>query len=275
VRLFPGLLVCCLVAAQNPDPKEIIRKSVDRDLLNFERLKNYTYTERDDDRSYDKSGKLTKQEVQTFEIMILGGRAYSRLTARGDKPLPPAEDRKEQQKMDQEARKRQQESAADQAALDKQRQKDRDFLKEIPDAMNFQLVGEDTVSGKPTWVISAEPKPGYEPKDARARIITRMRAKVWIDKSEYQWAKVDAQAIEKVSFGFKLLQLEPGSSIHFEQARINNEIWLPASAEIHADARIAYLKHIRNDVDLTFSDYKKFQAQSRIVAETPTAGSHQ
>jgi hypothetical protein len=263
-----GLLLCSLAAAQNPDPVDIIRKSVDRDLLNFERLKNYTYTERDEDRSFDKNGKLTKTEVETYEIMILGGRAYGRLIERNDKPLSEKDARKEQQKMDEEVAKRERESPSEKAKLDKEREKDRAFLRELPDALNFKLEGEDTVSGKPAWVISAEPKPGYQPKDIRAKMITRMRGKVWIDKAEYQWVKVDAQAIEKLSFGFKLVQVEPGASIQFEQTRVNDEVWLPAAAKIHADARVAYLKHVRGELDLTFKDYKKFQVESRIVTDS-------
>ncbi len=50
---------------------------MDRDLLNFERLKNYTYTERDEERSYDKHDKLTKTQVETYDIAILGQRAYA------------------------------------------------------------------------------------------------------------------------------------------------------------------------------------------------------
>lgn len=273
--------VCAIAAAQNPDPVDIIRKSVDHDLLNFERLKNYTYTERDEDRSYDSHGKLSKTEIETYDIMILGGRAYARLTQRGDKPLSEKDAHKEQQKMDQEVARREHESPSEQARIEKERQRDRAFLRELPDALNFKLEGEDTVSGKPAWVISAEPKPGYRPKDIRAKIITRMRGRIWIDEAEYQWVKVDAQAIEKLSFGFKLVQVEPGATIRFEQTRVNDEIWLPASVQIHANARVAYLKHLHNELDLTFKDYRKFQATSRIVAEgqpadagPPPAASH-
>lgn len=270
MRFALGLALCFAAAAQSPDPVEIIRKSVDHDLLNFERLKNYTYTERAEDRSFDKNGKLTKTQIETYEIMILGGRAYARLIQRDGKPLSEKDARKEQEKMDREIAKREHESPAEQAKLEKERQKDRAFLRELPEALDFKLEGEDTVSGKPAWVISAEPKPGYKPKDIRAKIITRMRGKIWIDQAEYQWVKVEAQAIEKLSFGFKLVQVEPGATLRFEQTRVNDEIWLPASAQIHADARVAYFKHLSNELDLRFKDYKKFQAQSRIVTEGET-----
>src|ERR1700674_2710023 len=98
--LSATLAVARLSNAQ--DPREIVRRSVQRDYLNFERLKDYTYTQRNEERTYDKSGHLQKTETETYDILILGGHDYEKLIARNDKPLPEKDARKEQDKMDQE-----------------------------------------------------------------------------------------------------------------------------------------------------------------------------
>ncbi len=64
-----------------------------------------------------------------------------------------------------------------------------------------------------------------------------------------------------------MVQIEPGANIHFEQTRVNDEIWLPAAAKIYADARVLFLKHMRTEVDLSFRNYRKFQADSHLVAD--------
>jgi hypothetical protein len=248
------------------DPVEIVRKSVEHDLVNFERLKNYTYLERDEARAYDTHGKLKKTEVTTYEILILGGRDYARQIQRDDRPLPQKDARKEQERMDKELAKREHESAAEKAKQEKQRQEERKFLNEVPEAFVFTLVGEENVSGKPAWVIDAAPKRGYQPRDRRAKMISKLKGRIWIDQGEYQWVKVDAQAVEALSFGFRMLQIEPGATVQFEQTRINDEIWLPASAKIYADARVVFLKRLHSEVDIQFSDYQKFQADSHLVA---------
>jgi len=266
-RLAALLLLSSTVWAQAPDAKEIIRKSIDHDLINYDRLKNYTYTERDVERSFDKQGKVTKTEIETYEILILGGRDYERLIARNDKPLSEKETQKEQEKMDKVQAEREHESDSEKARREKQRQGERKFLDEVPEAFVFTLLGEEDVSGKPAWVIQAEPKPGYQPEHRLAKVIVKLHGKVWIDKAEYQWVKVDAQAIAAVSFGLGLVKIDQGASLHFEQTRINDEIWLPARAQIHADARLLF-KHYRDNVDMEFHDYKKFQADSKLVTET-------
>jgi hypothetical protein len=63
-----------------------------------------------------------------------------------------------------------------------------------------------------------------------------------------------------------MLQIEPGASVRFEQTRINDEVCLPASARIYADARVAFLKRLHSEVDIRFSDYQKFQADSHLIA---------
>src|SRR5579864_2880919 len=102
MRWLFALLCGTLALAQTQDPREIVRRSVQRDYLNFERLKDYTYTQRNEERTYDKYGHLQKTETETFDILILGGHDYEKLIARNDKPLPEKEARKEQEKMDQE-----------------------------------------------------------------------------------------------------------------------------------------------------------------------------
>ncbi len=248
------------------DAADIIKKSLDRDANNYERSKNYTYLARQEERQFDPSGKVKSVESWTYDISILGGRRYERVVAKNDKPLPEKEQKQEQEKMDRELAKRQKETPAEKARLEKERTGNRRYLQEVPAVYNLRLVGTEVVSGKPAWVIDAEPKPGYKPTLDRAKILTKIRAKIWIDQAEYQWVKVEAEAIEPLSFGFGLFRIAPGGKLHFEQMRINDEVWLPSLLSASADARVGYVKKVRGDVNVTYRDYRKFQTDSRIVS---------
>jgi hypothetical protein len=48
---------------------------------------------------------------------------------------------------------------------------------------------------------------------------------------------------------------------------VNGEVWVPTRALIRADARLAYVKKVRAEIEITYRDYKKFQTDSRMVAE--------
>jgi hypothetical protein len=278
--LASGTLVC--VAAQNApvistdsiaplnpgSALDIVRRSVDRDWTDYSQLKNYTYQETLESRQFDKNGKLSRTESQTYEEMVLVGQPYERLIARDGAPLAPKDAQKEQEKLDRELFKRQHESAGELAKLERQRTEERRFIREIPEAFNFRLLGTETVSGQPSWIILAEPKPGYRPRESQARVFTKVRAKIWVEQATFHWVKLDAEALDALSFGFGLLRVARGASMHFEQTRVNDEIWLPSAALIRADARLALVKKLRAEFDVRYSNYHKFQTDSHIEVET-------
>jgi hypothetical protein len=258
-------LAVFLTQVRAQDATEIIRRSVDRDAYNFERFKDYTFLERVEERRYGRDAKLTSKDVETYEFMVLGDRPYGKLVQRDDKPLPEKEARREQEKLDKESAKRQHESASDKAKQDRDRAEERRYLREVPEAFLLTLQGTEQFGGRPVWIIQAEPKPGYKPKIKRAEILTKLRGKIWVDQSDYQWVKAEVEVINPISFGLGLLWLAPGSILNFDQVRVGDEVWLPAHISVRADARVAYLRKLREELDVTYRDYQKFQADSHVV----------
>jgi hypothetical protein len=247
------------------DATEIIRHSVERDAYNFERFKNYTFLERVEERRYGRKGNLSSKDIQTYEFMVLGDRPYGKLVQRDDQPLPAKEARKEQAKLDKESAKRQRESASDKAKEDKDRTEQRRYLREVPEAFDLRLAGTAQIGGRPVWIIEAQPKPGYKPKLRRAAILKNLRGKIWVDQADYQWVKAEVEVINPISFGLGLVKLAAGSVLNFDQVRVNDEVWLPAHISVRADARLLYLRKLREELDVTYRDYRKFQADSHIV----------
>jgi hypothetical protein len=259
-----AILVCVQgVCAQ--DAADIIRHSVERDATNFERFKNYTFLERVEERRYGRNGNLSSKQVETYEFMVLGGRPYGKLVERDDKTLPAKKARKEQEKLDNESAKRQRESASDKAKEDKDRAEERRYLREVPEAFDLTVQGTEQIGGRPVWIIGARPKPGYKPKLKRAEILGHLRGKIWVDQADYQWVKAEVTVIDPISFGLGLVKLASGAVLDFDQVRVNEEVWLPAHIRVRADARLAYLRKMREELDVTYRDYQKFQADSRIV----------
>jgi hypothetical protein len=257
-----------LVPLHAQDPVEIVRKSLERDASNFERRKNYTFVSREEQREFDRKGKVKKTETVTYDNIVLAGRPYERMIEKDGKPLSESDQKREQQKLDRELQKREKETPADRARVEKERQEDRRFLREVPNAYNLKIVGTELVSGKPAWVITADPKPNFKPTIPRTDLLKKIRAKIWIDQADLQWVRVDAEAIDTLSFGLALFRVGVGGKLHFEQTRVNDEVWLPSVFSASGDARIGYVYKVRGDINIAYKDYKKFQTDSHmIVAE--------
>jgi hypothetical protein len=240
------------------DATEIVRRSVNQDLQNFDRLQNYTFLEKTEERRLEKNGSVKSTKSETEEVLILAGRPYYRLVARDGKPLSEKEARKEQEKLDKEMAKRLKESEKDKAKRAKERAEERRFVAEIPEAFDLTLAGEELVDGLPVWKIQAEPKRGFKPKDGRAKIFKNVRATVWIDQAEYQWVKADIEVIDTISWGLFVLRIPPGARISFTQTRVNEEVWLPKELHVRADARLGLVRTLRAALDVTYWDYRKF-----------------
>jgi hypothetical protein len=245
---------------------EIIQKSVGRDLNDFDRQKNYTYQERTETRELDSGGAVEKTESETKEVMTLRGQRVSKVIAKNDKPLDEREARKEQERLDHTLERREGMSPTERAKREKEREENRKFIARLPEAFTFTMDHEEKISGKPAWVIAADPNPDFKPTNMQEKIFSKVRGKVWIDKGEYQWVRAEMEVLDTISMGMALFRISPGGSIKFEQTRVNDEVWLPSHTLIRADARLAYVKKIRAEIEINYSGYKKFQSDSKVVS---------
>jgi hypothetical protein len=248
--------------------RDLIRRAAERDMQNDKQATNYTYIERAEEHKLDGSGRVSSTESKTYEVMALYGEQVQRLIAKDDKPLSAKDAAKEEQKIQKLIEKRKNESDSDRkkrlAKEDNEREEDRNFVKEIADAYNFRLAAIENVEGHPAYVIDADPRPGYEPRGKNAKFLPKFRFRVWIDKAEEEWVKVDIQCIDTVSVGLFLVRVHKGSNIQVEQTEVNDEVWLPKHVTLKLDARVLF-KGLNVESDVTYRDYKKFRTNTKIV----------
>ena len=266
--LVPLILMAATAAAQ--DARSIVLQAIENDRHQQDLAVNYTYLQRMETRVLDGGGKVKSTHSRTTDITRLEGSPYRRQVAIDDKPLPPREQRKEDEKLRASIEERRKETPADRerrlADWRRRQEKIRAPLKEIPDAFDLKLAGEETPEGRPVYVIDATPHPGYKPKSQATQYLPKVKARFWIDKAASQWVKIDVETLDTITFGGILLRLGKGGHFEVEQAYVNNEVWLPKKALVKASARVMLLLGLREEIEFAFTDYKKFQTDSRIIS---------
>ncbi len=249
--------------------QDLIRQVAENDIENDRRQRDYTYTERVEEHKLNGKGQVSSTETRTYDVMEIYHEQCERLTSKNDKPLSPKEAAKEEEKIQKIIDKRKNENEAEREKRLKKEEKDhedtREFVKEVADAYNFTLVGIEPLDGRETYVIDGEPRPGFQAKRKEAKILPKFHFRVWIDRAEKQWVKLEAECIDTVSFGLFLARIHKGSRILIDTARVNDEVWLPRHVAVHVDVRLALLKNFNVEEDMTYKDYKKFHTASRIV----------
>jgi hypothetical protein len=275
-RALPLIVLCAAIAAGQetamlaaPNARDIIRRAAQNQLANEKKARDYTYVQRVEQRKLDGKDAVKSIETTTSEIMVLYGEQVERVIERNDKPLSEKDREKEEDKIKKLQRERQNESEKDRekrlAKKEKQRADALAFVEEIAAAYDFRVLPDEVIEGRPTWVISAEPHPGYQPQRKEARILPKLHGTMWIDKADYAWTKLDAETIDTISFGWFLARLHRGTRIRIEQTRVNDEVWLPRHFVANLDARVALFKNYNMAVDVIYRDYKKFRVDSKMT----------
>jgi hypothetical protein len=249
--------------------RELIRVCANNDLENDKKQRDYTYVERQEDRNINGKGEVKSTESKTYDVMEIYGEPVQKLIAKNDKPLSAKDAQKEDEKIQKLIDKRKNESDGDREKRLKKEEKDRQeelqFVHEVADAYNFRFVGIEKLNGRDNYVIDAEPKPGYQPKDKDAKVLTKTRFRVWIDKQDSQVAKLDAEFIDTFSIGLFLARLHKGSHFVIENTRVNDEVWLQRHIVVKLDARVALLKNFDYEMEISDRDYQKFRTDTKII----------
>ena len=172
----------------------------------------YTFLERREEIEVSKLGKVKKGSVKEYEVYpsVVPGNTYKRLIKIDGRPLDPAQHSQERREAPQgrarrverisrrARRKREQENA-------KLRAEERQVIDEIFSLYDIRVVGRDTVNGYPTIVATLEPRPKYVPKTDDVRVMKKFRVRAWVHEADYQVVKIDAEAIEDLTFGWGII----------------------------------------------------------------------
>jgi hypothetical protein len=251
------------------DPKEIVRRAVEVDHHNFEKARKYTFTQHEVIKQLDKNGNAKSTETKTYDVNFYFGDFYSRLVQNDDKPLSEKEQKKEDEKLEKFLDKRRNESEEDRPKRlekeKKEREEGRGFEHDIVNAYDFRMLGDDHVSGEDTWVIEAIPRKDFKPAQPHADMLKKIKGKLWIEKKDYNWVKVEAEASDTISFGLFLFRIHPGSRFVLETQHVNNEFWAFHRLYIAGGARIALFKNENIEQEDVFSNFKKFSSSVTIL----------
>lgn len=266
-----AVLAGAAALAQTPEPQQIIQRAFEASERNDEIQQQYTGNERVEERKIDKNGAVKDTTSKTFEVLYLFGEEYEKLIAENDQPLDPDKAAKEQKKLDKAYAERADESPKQrEKRLKKQRkeeEEEREFRAELVKAFDYTLAGEETLAGRDCWVVDGVPRPGYEPSTSRAKFLQKIEVRAWIAKDDYNWVRAEAETIDNASFGGFIVKLREGAVLEFTQEFINGEVWMPTSFDLRFDAKIGLVANLRREIAIRWSDFKKFQAESTLVAQ--------
>jgi hypothetical protein len=264
---------------QLPDLKQLFAE-IDANQKAIDKLKeNYTGRRAVEETQYDSSGKVSKLERREETFFYLDGEEISTLVAKDARPLSDDDQRKENDRVQKRIAKHQEEKAhkekkEEKAKEDGEGNKDSDdpgievFLR----ACQFVNPRRERFRGQDVLVFDFEGNPEYKPKKLAERVVQQLAGVVWVDEKARDVARLEAYFVKDVRFGGGFLaNLQKGTSFVFEQAFLNNEVWLPTYEEAHIGARVLLLKGFKVNEVTRYSDYHRFNIETLSTIGKPKA----
>jgi hypothetical protein len=160
------------------DAHQIVKQSIAATERSWQARAHYTFMERDQDRRLDALGQLKSENIDVTRMILVNGIRFEQLIEHNGQ-LPSAE---EQKKSDKDLEKLKHETPGDQSARLRKDQENQSYLRDLLEAFDFQLIGEENVGGRPAYVLQATPHPGYHAHGRYGKLFSRVQGKLWVDK---------------------------------------------------------------------------------------------
>ena len=250
VTLAAGLAVVTLAGGQpvaspdivDPELREIIDRALERaawaEEEGFETRYRRAMTQRT--RQFDGDGEVTDDETLLYELEPYQGALFSRLTARDGEPLD-ARGRREQEE-------RWEEFQAEIADPRKRAEREREaaeneikFDEEMVGRFTARLEGVRDLQGRPSYVISFEPRPGNLP--VRRRIdhaLNNSRGEAWIDRETYEIAQVSFELMDRVRLWWGILGSISNATGRLERRPVAGDVWLNSEFDVYFHVRVLF-----------------------------------
>jgi hypothetical protein len=253
---------------QLPDLKALF-KEIGDNQKKIDKIKEaYASTQTVEETEFDGSGKVKKRDLREYQVFYLNGQEVHTLVKKDGKPLSDDEQKKENERVqkrirDVQNRREKKEAKEEKAKREGKEDEDEVSIEQFLRICQFVNPRRERFRGQDVLVFDFEPNPDFKPRKLAEKLIHSLAGVLWVDEQAHDVARLEAYFAENVKIGGGLVaSLQKGTSFVFEQAFVNNEVWLPTYQEAQIAARVLLVKGIKTHEVTRYSGYKKFRIES-------------
>jgi hypothetical protein len=252
--LAGALLLCAVSTLRAQSPTESAH-----DLV-----KDVVYNELQERRQtslwqYQVDKRVGSQTTIEREVETISGPVY-RVLARQGKPLDPAAQKKETERLNNLVR-----NSGEQARMKQDHEAEEQHLQRLIGAMPeaFIYTYDGTADGN--LRLSFRPNPAYNPSTYETRVYHALSGEIWIQPQQKRLAKIDAHIVNEIDFGYGLLgRIEKGGSFQIAREQVAENRWKTSMLYVHISGRIVFFKSINRDQDVKRSAFKPLPSNTSV-----------
>ncbi|MEO8573001.1 MAG: hypothetical protein ABI481_03455 [Pyrinomonadaceae bacterium] len=236
-------------------------------------LDTYSFVQRSTRRELGKDGILRDKESETFQLSFYKGYRIRRLIEKNGKALSDQDQKNEDKRAGEQVEEIEKKLAKQESSKGPPSGEDRRIsIAEVLRASTLSNPRRERFRGRDVIVFDFEPNPSFDYKNAKSmlKFFGKTAGAMWIDEKDKQVARLEAVLFDSFNVGGGVLaKLKKGASFTLEQERVNDEIWLPSTADINLSVRILLVKGIDLNQVIRSYDYRKFTTEVKDAKVDP------
>ncbi len=236
-------------------------------------LDTYSYIQRSASRELGNDGVLRDKESATYQLSFYKGYRIKRLIEKDGKALSL----RDQEEADKDAGKQVQEiekriAKQETSSGPPSGEERRISIAEVLKASTLSNPRRERFRGRDVIVFDFEPNADFDYKNAKSmlKFFGKTAGAMWIDEKDKQVARLEAFLFDSYKVGGGVVaKIKKGASFTLEQERVNDEIWLPSTADINLSLRVLLVKGIELNQVIRSYDYRKFSTEVKDAKVDP------
>jgi hypothetical protein len=218
---------------------------------------NYTYREFIQTDDLDSDGHVKKTETEEDEVFFVNSHHIRRQVKKNGKDLTPEEQKKEQEHVTKDVEK------ATKLEPGKSLEGGEISITRILAIMKVSNPRRVLLNGRDTIAFDFVGDPHAQTHGMAEDASKKLAGTLWVDEKDREVARLSVHFDDNFHLGGGLVaNVQKGSSFEFEQALVNNELWLPTGGDVHLTARVLLVKGYRQNMHFKDSDYQRFHADA-------------
>jgi hypothetical protein len=258
---------------------ETLMKSIIANQEKVEELReHYTCRMTEIERKLDGDGRVKSSETKIYEVTPIGDNSVERLLSVNGKDLSASEQEKEDKRVQKEVEETIKQNEKEKQKKEQRRAREKEKGEDDDDITilaflrisDITSVRRETFRGHEVIAFDFEPRKGFKAKNRAEEIINKLAGTIWVDEAAQQIARLEARLTDSFKIGGGMLaSIGASTAFAFEQEKVDGELWLPSFGEANISARVMLLAKFNRSMERRYTDYKKYQIDSKYDLAKP------
>lgn len=257
IPAFTAVVAFAQVQQPLPDVPTLMKQVEEHQHKLDQVRENYTYHETVITHELDKKGNIKKNESEVNNVFFVNGHEIQQKVKKNGKELSADEQKKEQDRVQKEVEK------ASRTPPGQTLDKNEVSITRLLQIMKVSNPRREQMDNRSVIAFDFVGDPHAKTHGMAEDASKKLSGTIWIDEDDREVRRVIARFDDNFHLGFGLFSVGKGSNFTFDQKLVNNELWLPTSAQAHVIAHAIGIIGWRGDIAVTNNDYQKFHADAQ------------